>query len=110
MKIHGGDNAHVALAPLSSAVRHLVFEDFEGIQAKFWLRNLERLAEDIGGFVLHHEEITMGFVLADLLHDAEVVDEGVEVAAGEVSYWFVGEGIDGVSELVHFGTGWRCGS
>lgn len=52
-------------------------------------------------------------MFADLLHDAQVVDEGEEVAAGEVGDGFLGEGVDGVSELVDLGASvglWGGGS
>jgi hypothetical protein len=46
----------------------------------------------------------MGLVFTDLLHDPQVVDEGEEVAAGEVGDGFLREGVDRVPELVNFGT------
>lgn len=42
------------------------------------LWNFNRFFEDIRGFVLHKEEVAVGFVLADLLHNAKEVDRGEE--------------------------------
>ena len=52
----------------------------------------------------------MGFALADLLHDAEVVDEGEEVATGEVSDGLVGLGTNGVTKFIDLGTSWAKAS
>lgn len=52
----------------------MVLEELEGVEAQLVLRDFERFLEDIGGFVLDEEEVAVGFVFADLLHDAEVVD------------------------------------
>lgn len=81
MEVHGRDNTHIALSPLAAAVRDLVLEELEGVEAEFGLWDAEGFAEDGGGFVLYEEEVAVSFVFADLLHDAEVVDEGEEVAA-----------------------------
>lgn len=38
------------------------------------LWDLKGFLEDVGGFVLDKEEVAVGFVFADLLHDSKVVD------------------------------------
>jgi hypothetical protein len=68
----------------------LTFKEFERVEAKFWLGDFERFFEDGGGFVLHEEEVAVSFVFADFLHNAKVVDRGVEVAPGEDGYGFEG--------------------
>lgn len=67
----------------------MVLEQLERVQAQLGLRDLEGLLEDVGGFVLDEEKVAMGFVLADLLHDAEEVDGGEEVAPREFGDGFV---------------------
>ena len=90
MQVDGRDNAHVGLAPLAAAVRDLVLEELEGVEAEFLLGHLERFAQDVGGLVVHQQQVAVRFVLADLLHHAQVVDERKEVAAGEVCDGFLG--------------------
>jgi hypothetical protein len=83
----------------------LAFEQFEGVEAEFRLWDFERFLEDGGGFVLYQEEVAVGFVFTNLLHDAEIVDGGEEVAPGEVGDRLegnIGSG-DGVAKFIDFG-------
>lgn len=52
------------------------------------LRDLQCFLEDVGGLVLNEEEIAVGFVFADLLHNAEIVDGGEEITPREVCFGF----------------------
>lgn len=79
----------------------MIFEKFEGVESQLRLWNLERLLEDVGGFVLHEKQIAVCFILTDLLHDAKEVDAGEEVTPRELCYrfrWLLGGWI---AQLVH---------
>lgn len=102
MQIDRRDDAHVALPPLAMAVRHLSLDYFERVQAHVRLRHFQRLLEDVGEFVLHHQELAVCFVLGEFLQGAELVDGGKKVAPGVVGYWVGGELGDGKTELVDF--------
>jgi hypothetical protein len=78
------------LTPLAAAVRDLVLKKFEGIEAEFMLWDLESFFEDVGRFVLYKKEVPVGFIFADLLHDAEVIDGGEEVAPREIGFGLFG--------------------
>jgi hypothetical protein len=86
----------------------LALEQLERVEAEFGLWNFEGFLEDGGGFVLYEEEVSVGFVLADLLNDAKVVDGGEEVAPREVGDGLEGHirGGQGVAKFIDFrGTG-----
>lgn len=53
MEIYGRDDAHVCLTPLTTAVRNLGFEQFEGVEAKLGLWDFECPSKDGAGFVLN---------------------------------------------------------
>lgn len=73
VQVHGGDDAHVALAPLAAAVRDLVLEELERVQSELRLRDLQAFAQELRAFVADEHEVSVRFVLADFLHDAHVV-------------------------------------
>jgi hypothetical protein len=73
VQIDSGDDAHIALAPLSSTIRDLIFEEFKRVQAELRLRDLEAFAQELAAFVRDEHQVAVRFVLADFLHDAHVV-------------------------------------
>lgn len=51
VQIDGGDDAHIALAPLSSTIRDLILEELERVQSELRLRDLETFAQKLRAFV-----------------------------------------------------------
>lgn len=82
----------------------MVLEKLERVEAQFRLGDLQGFLEDVGGFVLYEEEVTMSLVLADLLHHTQEVDGGEEVAPRELGDGLVWVGGFGgwVAEFVEF--------
>lgn len=70
VEVDGGDDAHVALAPLAAAVGDLGFEKLERVETEVVVWDLETLAEDRTGLILNEQEAPVGFIPGDLLHDA----------------------------------------
>ena len=103
MQIHGCNDTHVALAPLAATVGDLVLEEFEGVETEFVLGDLEGFLEDVGGFVLHEEQIAVGFAFTDLLHDAEEVDATEEIPPGELGDRFRGKFGGRIAEFIDGG-------
>lgn len=84
VQVDRGDDPHVPLPPFASAVGNLSLEELERVEAEIRLRHLQGLADDGRRFVLDEEEIPVRLILANFLHDAQVVDKGEEVATGKV--------------------------
>jgi hypothetical protein len=68
----------------------LGFEELQGVEAEMRIRDLETLAQNRAGLILHKEEAAVRFVPGDLLHNVQVVDGGEEVAEGEDGDWLLG--------------------
>lgn len=110
VQVHGGDDAHVGLAPLARAVRHLVLVQLERVQPELRLRHPEVLPKDLGGLVLHHEQVSVTLVFAYLLQDPEVVDQREEVAPRKVRDRLHGERVHWIAKLIDLGSHGFAGS
>lgn len=80
MQVYGGDDSHIGLSPLPTAVRCLRLEQFEGVKTEIWLGYLERFAQYGARLVLNKQQCTVGFSLGDFLEQTEEVDVGEEEA------------------------------
>lgn len=103
MQIHRGNDPHVALAPLAAAIRNLILEEFKRVETQLGLWNLERLAEYVGRLVLDQQQVPVGLALAELLHNAQIVDQREEVSPRKIRNRLRREWVDRVSQLVHLG-------
>ncbi len=67
------------------AIWDLALNDLQCIQSYLWLGHFEPLLENIGVLVLDHQELSVRFVLDDLLKYPEMVDRAEEIAPREIS-------------------------
>lgn len=67
--------------------------------------DLEALAEDVAGLVLHKQETAVRLIACDLLHHVQVVDGGEEIAKGEDRDWLFGGRRCWVAEFVDLRAG-----
>ena len=78
MQINRRNRPHIALAPLPMIVRHLSLDNLEGIQSDIRLGDFETPLQDVGVFVLYHEELAVRVGFEQALEGAEVVYCGEE--------------------------------
>lgn len=104
VQVDGRDDTHVGLAPLAAAVRDLVLEQLERVEAQLRLRDFEALPQELRRFVRDEHQVAVRLVLAHFLHNAQVVDAAEERTPREVGDGFGGEFVGGEAELVDF---WR---
>lgn len=106
MQVYACDDTHVALPPFAAAELYLLLEEFEDAEPELRLGNLEVLAKDGAGFVLHEEEGAVGVGFCNLLQEREEGGSRMEEAGGVGLDRRGREGGCGVAEFVHGWFGW----